>query len=71
MNTLKEENILKSVELILTEKNLYLVLEEPQGESFKKAINRNGALPEQKLRAYLKRMRNTFGALEKNKIIHG
>lgn len=31
MNLLKEENILKAIELIITEKNYYLILEEPQG----------------------------------------
>lgn len=31
MNLLKEENIFKAIELIITEKNYYLILEEPQG----------------------------------------
>ncbi len=71
MNILKEENILKAIELIITEKNYYLILEEPQGESFRKILNKNGSLKEKDLRTYLKKLRTTFATLEKNKIIHG
>lgn len=46
MKMLNEENILKAIELIITEKNLYLVLEEPQGESFKKTLTKNGPIKE-------------------------
>lgn len=63
MNLLKEENILKAIELIITEKNYYLVLEEPQGESFKKILTKNGALKEKELSTYLKKLRATFAAL--------
>jgi serine/threonine protein kinase len=71
MNILKEENILKSIELIITEKNLYLVLEEPQGDSINKIVSKNGPLTERKLVNFVKKLRSTFKTLQKNDIIHG
>ena len=63
MSILKEENILKSIELIITEKNLYLILEEPQGDSIKKTVSKNGPLNERKLINNIKKLRSTFATL--------
>jgi hypothetical protein len=48
-----------------------LILEEPQGESIKKTLAKNGPLKEKELKSYLRKLKNTFVTLQKNKIIHG
>lgn len=55
----------------MTEKNYYLILEEPQGHSIKKVLVKNGLFKEKDFRGYLKKIRPTFAALQKNSIIHG
>lgn len=55
----------------MTEKNYYLILPEPHGDSLNKVIKKNGPLKEKQLRTYLYKLKGSLNTLKRNNIIHG
>lgn len=57
---INSKNVLKIIEVIESANNIYIILEEPQGVSFKKIISKSGAQPEKEVKNYMRKMFSTF-----------